>query len=61
MGKKVCKKCKVFVLGANCPICNGTQLTESWKGKIAIFKPEESMIAQKLGIKKAGRYAIKTS
>ena len=60
-GKKVCKKCKVFVSGANCPECNGTQFTESWKGKITIFKPEESVMAQKIGIKKPGVYVIKTS
>ena len=58
-GKKVCKKCKIFVTGANCQICNGTQFTETFKGKVAIFKPEESQIAQKLGLKKAGVYAIK--
>ncbi|MBU2522805.1 MAG: DNA-directed RNA polymerase subunit E'' [Nanoarchaeota archaeon] len=59
--KKVCKKCKVFVTGPNCPLCNGTQFTESWKGKLTIFKPEESLIAQKIGIKKAGVYAVKTA
>ena len=57
--KKICRKCKVFVTGTNCPLCNGTQFAESFKGKVAIFKPEESLIAQKMGIKKAGVYAIK--
>ena len=59
--KKVCKKCKVFVTGQTCPICNGTQLSENWKGKVTIFKPEESLIAQKLSIKTKGTYAIKAT
>jgi len=59
--KKVCRKCKIFVTGTNCPECKGTQFTESWKGKITVFKPEESVMAQKIGIKKAGVYAVKTA
>ncbi|MEM4152732.1 MAG: transcription elongation factor subunit Spt4 [Candidatus Pacearchaeota archaeon] len=58
-GKKVCKKCKIFVEQDKCPICQGTNLTESWKGKIIIIKPEESEIAKKLNIKTKGTYAIK--
>ena len=59
MAKKVCKKCKVFVEGANCPICNGTDLTETWKGKVIILNNENSVIAKKMNIKKNGTYAIK--
>ena len=58
-GKKICKKCKVFISGTNCPLCNGTQFTETFKGKIMVFKPEDSVIAQRIGLKKAGTYAIK--
>jgi RNA polymerase subunit RPABC4/transcription elongation factor Spt4 len=60
-GKKVCKKCRVFIEGGDaCPICNGTQFTETWKGRVFIFKPEESEIGKKMGIHKKGFYAIKT-
>jgi len=58
--KKVCKKCKIFVKESTCPECGGKQFSETWKGHIIIFKPEESVIAQKIGIKKPGNYAIKT-
>ena len=58
--KKVCKKCKIFVKESTCPECGGNAFTEMWKGRIVIFKPEESVIAQKLSLKKAGIYAIKT-
>lgn len=60
MARKVCKKCKIFVEGANCPVCNGTDFTETWKGRLVIFRPEESEIAKNLNIKKEGTYAIKT-
>lgn len=59
-GKKVCKKCKIFVEQDKCPLCQGTNLTEAWKGKMIILKPEESEIAKKLNIKVKGTYAIKT-
>mgnify|MGYP001560909582 CR=1 FL=1 len=59
--KKVCKKCKVFVKGGECPICKGTQFTTSWKGRIAMLQPEKSEIAPKIGIKEKGEYAIKIS
>ena len=59
-GKKACKKCKVLVEGSDkCPLCQSTQLVESWKGQIVILKPEESEIAKKMNIKEKGTYAIK--
>lgn len=59
MAKKVCKKCKIFVEGDSCPICKSNQFSESWKGKLIIIDPEKSELAQKLGIKVKGEYAIK--
>ena len=41
-------------------MCNGNQFSDSWKGRIIVFKPEESEIAKKMGINKKGLYAIKT-
>ncbi len=58
--KKACKKCKIFVKEAKCPICGGNQFSETWKGRVMIFKPEESEIAKKMKIKQAGDYAIKS-
>ena len=57
--KKVCKKCKSFVEGEKCLICEGTQFGETWKGKLFVNKPEESELAKKMGITKKGVYAIK--
>jgi len=59
--KRACKKCKFFSDTVQiCPVCGGNQFTESWKGKVFIFKPEESEIAKNMKITKKGSYAIKT-
>lgn len=60
MKAKVCKQCKIFIEKEKCPICQGTQFTETWKGKVVIINPEQSEIAKKLSIKEKGTYAIKT-
>ena len=59
--KRACKKCKMFSENAPiCPNCGSNQFTESVKGKIQVFKPEESEMAQHMKITKKGTYAIKT-
>ena len=58
-GKRVCKKCKVFVEEDKCPICQGTQFITSWKGRISVLDPEQSEIAKKMNIKNKGVFAIK--
>ncbi len=58
--KKVCKNCKIFVKGNDCPICKSTDLTTSWKGRVIVVDVNKSEIAQKMGIKVKGEYAIKT-
>lgn len=57
--RKVCKKCRIFVQGDECPLCHGKDFTESWKGKLVILNANESEIAKKLDIKAKGEYAIK--
>ncbi len=57
--QKVCKKCKIMVDGDTCPICQGNTLVESWKGKIIVLDSEKSEIAQRIGIKQKGTYALK--
>ncbi len=59
MTKKVCKSCRLFVEGAECPICKGSQFTDSWKGRIYITDTEHSELAKKMGVKMKGEYAIK--
>ena len=56
---KACKTCKRLLKGVKCPICKTSKITDTWKGKIIIINPENSKVAEKLGIKEAGEYAIR--
>jgi DNA-directed RNA polymerase subunit E" len=55
----VCKKCNRILKGKNCAICNTTDVTDKWKGRVVIFNPDKSEIASKMGITIPGRYALK--
>jgi len=57
--KKVCKKCRLFVEGSQCPICNNSNFTDNWKGRLNVIDAEKSEIAKKVGITVKGEYAIK--
>ena len=61
MSQKVCKKCRLFVTGSQCPICKGTNFSTNWKGKIIIRDPKKSEVAKKMGITVKGEYAIKVN
>ncbi len=58
--KKACKKCRALVESGNCPVCNGNQFSDNWKGRIIVLG-DESEIAKKIGIKSKGEFAIKVS
>jgi DNA-directed RNA polymerase subunit E" len=57
--KKVCKKCRLFVEGGQCPICKGSNFSENWKGRLTITDANKSEIAKKMGITIKGEYVIK--
>jgi len=57
--KKVCKQCKMFVEGSECPSCKGNQFSTTWMGRIYIVDSDKSMIAEKIDMKVKGEYAIK--
>ena len=59
MKKKVCKRCKLFVEGPECPLCKGNQFATNWQGRITIIDANKSDIAKKMGITANGEYAIK--
>jgi len=59
MKKKVCKRCKLFVDGGECPYCKENQFTTSWNGRITFLDVSKSMIAQKMGVDKEGEFALK--
>jgi DNA-directed RNA polymerase subunit E" len=57
--KKVCKACKMFVDGAECPVCHGQSFSTNFQGRIFIVDPEKSEVAKKIGLAHKGEYAIK--
>jgi len=57
--QRACKKCKFLFTGAKCPKCGSESVSDSFKGKIIVFNPEESEIAKRTGVKEKGEYAIK--
>ncbi|MFH1711130.1 MAG: transcription elongation factor subunit Spt4 [Nanoarchaeota archaeon] len=59
-GKKACKICKRIYEGDKCPECGSQEHSDDFKGRIMIFDPEKSEVAEKLKIKKSGLYAVKT-
>ncbi len=58
---KACRKCKLLISHEEekCPRCGSTDFTEEWDGMIIVLDPENSRIAEILGIKEPGRYAIR--
>jgi len=56
--KKACKRCRLFVEGDTCPSCGSGSFATSWQGRLYITDVQ-SDIAQKLGVKVKGEYAIK--
>ena len=56
---RVCKECGHLTLENKCEICGSTKLGDRFKGKIVVFDVKHSVLAEKLGIKQPGRYALK--
>ena len=60
MAEKACKDCNRIVEDASeCPVCRNNDLSDAWNGLVVIYDPEESEIAEKIGISTPGKYAIR--
>jgi len=57
---KACRNCHyVFEEGSSCPTCSSDNISDKFTGQMIIMDPEKSLVAQKVGIKIPGRYAVK--
>ncbi|EMR73099.1 DNA-directed RNA polymerase, subunit E'' [Thaumarchaeota archaeon SCGC AB-539-E09] len=56
---RACRNCKIIIEENICPICRGTDLSDDYSGLLVVLEPEDSQMAQKMEIKKEGRYALK--
>lgn len=60
---KACRSCR-YVLEEDsdvCPVCGSNSFTTFWRGYVVVLDAEKSEIAQKMGITKPGRYALRLS
>lgn len=56
--KRACKSCKRISEEKTCPKCE-SPTSQRWTGYLGITDPEKSEIAQSMGIKLPGEYALK--
>ena len=62
MKEKACRSCnKLFDDEKECPVCKSTESTTFWSGMVYFIHPEKSEVAQKMGIKGHGKYALRIS
>ncbi len=57
--KKVCKSCRYFYDGNECPVCKSSSTASAWQGRVNILDANKSKVAEKMNIKVKGEYAIK--
>ena len=53
-----CKKCRYLTEESTCPLCGG-EVSKEWQGLLIIVDYSRSKIAEKLGIKVNGKYALR--
>jgi DNA-directed RNA polymerase subunit E" len=60
MAERACRNCNRIVEDASeCPVCKNNDLSDSWNGLVVVYDPEDSEIAERIGISTPGRYAIR--
>ena len=59
MTDKACKNCRFISSGPVCPNCKSTNLSDDWSGLVVIMDAGTSEVAKRMGIKAAGRYALR--
>ena len=61
MKERACRKCRRLPSESTCPDDHSNNLSDSWSGLIVILDPVRSSVAQALGVKGAGRYALRVT
>ena len=59
MTQKACRSCKVVTEEDICPVCKGSEFSEDFQGFIIVLNASKSQLADKMGIKEEGQYALK--
>lgn len=59
MVDRACTNCRrIIESGSECDICKNDDLTRNWRGLVVIYDPEDSEIAEEIGVKTTGKYAV---
>lgn len=62
MADRACTNCnRIVESGSECPICKSNELTTSWRGLVVVYDPEDSEIAEELGVSTPGKYAVQVN
>ena len=66
MKEKACRQCRYIISEEagkvdTCPICGSNSFTTFWRGYVVIMDPEKSEVAEKMGITRTGKYALRIS
>lgn len=57
--EKACKVCKTIYTGVKCSKCGNTESSDTFKGRVIVFNPEQSEIAKNLTLKEKGEFAVR--
>lgn len=57
--ERACRACHTITTADECPACNSSELSKDYLGYVIVMDPEQSVIAQKMGIDAPGKYALK--
>ena len=59
MKEKACRKCGRLTMDSSCPNDGSKDFGEQWSGLVIVLDPGQSSVAETMGVKNAGRYALK--
>ena len=57
--EKACKKCRRIFETSKCSFCEVSESVDNFRGKIYVLDPENSEIADQIGIKEKGLFAVR--
>ena len=59
MSDFACKECHLILEDKSCPRCPDSEVSREWQGFVEVLNPEKSDLAKEMGIRTAGRYALR--
>ncbi len=57
--EQACRACHTITTESECPACHSDDLSGDFLGYVIVREPEKSIIAEKMTIDTAGKYALK--